>query len=67
MTAEIGTMKVTQQIDALKTMALDPVRYIVLPRFLGLTLMLPVLTMFANLVGVFGAFVVSNYFLDISH
>lgn len=67
MTAEIGTMKVTQQIDALKTMALDPVRYIVLPRFLGLTIMLPVLTMFANMVGVFGAYVVSNYFLDISH
>lgn len=67
MTAEIGTMKVTEQVDALRTMAIDPVRYIVLPRFLGLTIMLPVLTMFANLIGIFGAYVVSNYFLDISH
>lgn len=66
MTAEIGSMKVTEQIDALRTMGLDPVRYIAMPRFIGLSLMMPILTMFANLVGVFGAFLVSNYFLDIT-
>lgn len=66
MTAEIGTMKVTEQVDALRTMALDPVRYIVLPRVLGLTLMMPVLTMFSNAVGILGCFLVSSYFLGIS-
>jgi phospholipid/cholesterol/gamma-HCH transport system permease protein len=66
MTAEIGTMKVTEQVDALRTMALDPVRYIVLPRFLSLTIMLPILTVFANLIGILGSFLVSRYFLDIS-
>jgi phospholipid/cholesterol/gamma-HCH transport system permease protein len=66
MTAEIGTMKVTEQVDALRTMALDPVRYIVLPRFLALSLMLPILTIFANLVGILGSYLVSRYFLDIT-
>lgn len=67
MTAEIGTMKVTEQVDALQTMAMDPIRHIVLPRFLGLSLMMPVLTLFANMVGLLGCYIVSNYFLDISH
>lgn len=66
MTAEIGTMKVTEQVDALRTMAIDPIRYIVLPRFLGLTIMMPVLTMFSNFVGILGCYIVSSYFLDIS-
>lgn len=66
MTAEIGTMKVTEQVDALRTMAIDPVRYIVMPRFLGLSLMMPILTMFSNMVAILGAFVVSQYFLDIT-
>ena len=59
-------VKVTEQVDALRTMALDPVRYIVLPRFLGLSLMMPVLTLFSNLVGIVGCYLVSNYFLDIT-
>jgi phospholipid/cholesterol/gamma-HCH transport system permease protein len=66
MTAEIGTMKVTEQIDALRTMAIDPVRYIVMPRVVGLSVMMPVLTLFSNLVGVFGCLIVSGYFLDIT-
>ncbi len=66
MTAEIGTMKVTEQIDALQTMGIAPVRYIVLPRFLGLSLMMPILTFFSIGVGVLGAFVVSNYFLGVT-
>ncbi|MCB9231811.1 MAG: ABC transporter permease [Bacteroidia bacterium] len=66
MTAEIGTMKVTEQLDALRTMDISPIRYIVMPRFLGLTVMMPVLTSFAVIIAVFGAFGVSNYFMDLS-
>jgi phospholipid/cholesterol/gamma-HCH transport system permease protein len=66
MTAEIGSMVVTQQVDALRTMALDPVRYIVLPRVLGLSIMMPVLTMFSNVIAILGAFLVSSYYLDIT-
>lgn len=65
MTAEIGSMKITEQVDALKTMAISPNRYIVMPRFVSLVLMLPILTIFANILAVFGAFAVSNFFLDI--
>ncbi len=64
--AELGTMKVTEQIDALETMAIDPVRYLAMPRFLASVLMMPVLVMFANSIAVFGAFIVSNYFLGVS-
>ena len=66
MTAEIGSMKVSDQVDALRTMGIDPVRYIVLPRFAGLTVMLPILCIFACLIGTMGAFIVSDYFLEIS-
>ncbi len=66
MTAEIGGMKVTEQIDALKTMSIDPVRYIVMPRFLALLLMMPVLAVFAMFIAVAGALVVCLMFLDIS-
>ncbi|RMG74685.1 MAG: ABC transporter permease [Bacteroidetes bacterium] len=66
MTAEIGAMKISEQIDALRTMAIDPVRYLVMPRFLGLGLMMPILTLFSVLIAVLGAFLVSNYFLDIT-
>jgi len=66
MAAEIGTMKVTEQIDALRTMSIDPVRYIVLPRFVGLSLMMPILTLFATTVAVLGSFLVSAYFLDVT-
>ncbi|MEW6279581.1 MAG: ABC transporter permease [Candidatus Eremiobacterota bacterium] len=58
-TAEIGTMKVTEQISALITMAVSPVRYLVVPRFLALTVMVPVLTLFSNLAGVMGGAVVA--------
>lgn len=67
MTAEIGSMKVTEQIDALRTMAIDPTRYLVLPRFLGLAIMMPFLTLFANVVAIFGSYLVSDYFLDLTH
>jgi len=64
--AELGTMKVTEQIDALETMAINPVRYLAMPRFLASILMMPVLVVFANSIAVFGAFIVSNYFLGVS-
>jgi phospholipid/cholesterol/gamma-HCH transport system permease protein len=64
--AELGTMKVTEQIDALETMAISPVRYLAMPRFLAAIFMMPILVMFANFIAVMGAFVVSNYFLNVS-
>ncbi|MFH1407213.1 MAG: ABC transporter permease [Candidatus Omnitrophota bacterium] len=53
-TAELGTMKVTEQIEALETMALNPVRFLVVPRFLALLIMLPCLTIIGDLVGILG-------------
>lgn len=64
--AELGTMKVTEQIDALEIMAIDPVRYLAMPRFLASILMMPVLVIFANTIAVAGAYVVSDYFLHVS-
>ena len=52
MTAEIGTMRVTEQIDALETLAYDPIAFLVVPRLLAALVMLPVLTVFANFVGI---------------
>ncbi len=52
--AEIGTMQVTEQIDALQTLATDPVKYLVVPRFVAAVIMLPVLTVLAMLVGMIG-------------
>jgi phospholipid/cholesterol/gamma-HCH transport system permease protein len=57
--AELGTMKVTEQIDALGAMAINPVRYLVVPRVVAALVMLPVLTVFANAVAVFGGYAVS--------
>ncbi len=60
--AEIGTMKVSEEIDALETMALDPVRFLVTPKFLAMLLMMPCLTTWADFMGVLGGsvFGVSN-------
>ena len=52
--AEIGTMKVTEEIDALETMAIDPVHFLVTPKFLAMIVMLPCLTIWANTMGVLG-------------
>jgi phospholipid/cholesterol/gamma-HCH transport system permease protein len=64
--AELGTMKVTEQIDALETMALDPVRFLAVPRFIAGFIMLPVLTVFANFVAIMGALFVALFFIDIT-
>ena len=58
--AEIGTMQVTEQIDALYTLAANPVKYLAVPRFLAFTLMLPLLTIFADLIGWMGGLFVSS-------
>jgi len=64
--AELGSMKVTEQIDALETMGISPVRYLAMPRFFASVFMMPVLIIIANIVAVLGAYVISNYFLGLS-
>ena len=64
MAAEIGTMRVTDQIDALTTLSTDPLRYLVLPRLLAGLLTLPVLVFVADVIGVFGGFLVGTYKLS---
>jgi phospholipid/cholesterol/gamma-HCH transport system permease protein len=59
MAAELGTMRVTEQIDALITLATDPIRYLVLPRFIAGLFMLPILVVFADLVGIMGGYIVA--------
>jgi phospholipid/cholesterol/gamma-HCH transport system permease protein len=62
--AEIGTMRVTDQIDALTTLSTNPFKYLVAPRLVAGTLMLPLLVLVADIIGVFGGFLVSTYKLD---
>jgi len=59
--AELGTMEVTEQIDALKALGSNPVRYLVIPRFIACSAMMPLLTIAADLVGFLGGYVVSIY------
>ena len=65
-TAELGSMQVTEQIDALETLATNPVKYLVVPRFLALALMLPLLTLYADAIGIFGSYLICVYKLGIS-
>ena len=64
--AELGTMKVTEQIDALESLALDPVEYLVVPRFVAGLIMLPVLTVFADAIAILGGLGVSTVSLHVS-
>lgn len=64
--ARIGTMKVNEEVDALTTLGLDPIDFLVLPRVIALVLMLPLLVLYANAVGIFGGMVVSLSMLDVS-
>lgn len=63
--AELGTMRVTEQIDALETLAIDPIRYLVLPRFLAGIIMLPVVTIFSDVLATAGAWAVALVSLDV--
>lgn len=65
-TAEIGSMKVNEQIEALDTMAISPVRYLVVPKFLALLVMLPCLTIIGDAAGIFGGFVIGVNNLNIN-
>ncbi len=64
MAAELGTMRVTEQIDALYTMATNPVKYLIVPRFLAGVLMLPALTVLADIIGIIGGYFVGVVILD---
>ncbi|MCD4812106.1 ABC transporter permease [bacterium] len=66
MAAEIGSMKITEQIDALRTLAANPIEYIGVPRFLAMMIMLPILTIMANVFGSLGGWVVATFYLGIS-
>jgi phospholipid/cholesterol/gamma-HCH transport system permease protein len=65
--AELGSMKVTEQIDALETMGISKIRYLAMPRFIASIIMLPILIVFANVIAVMGAYLVSNFFLNVSY
>ncbi|MCP5405787.1 MAG: ABC transporter permease [Pseudomonadaceae bacterium] len=65
MAAQLGTMRVTEQIDALYTLAVNPFRYLVVPRIWACVLMLPLLVVLANIVGIFGGYVVAKHVLHL--
>lgn len=64
--AELGTMRVTEQVDALRALAVDPVRYLVVPRVLAAFSMLFVLTIYADVIGVLGGYLIAIFKLGIS-
>ena len=64
--AEVGTMRVTEQIDALEALSTDPVRYLVVPRLVALAVMLPLLTLYADLIGILGGYLVGVYKLGVA-
>lgn len=64
--SEIGTMKVSEELDALKMMALNPIRYVVVPKFHAITLMMPLLVAFSIIMGEIGGAVIALGYLDLS-
>ena len=64
--AEIGTMRVTEQIDALTTLSVNPFKYLVAPRIIAGTIMLPVLVLIGDIIGVFGGYIIAIYRLGFS-
>ena len=66
MCAELGTMRVTEQVDALQTMAVNPNRYLIAPRFMAGAFMMPLLTLFSIAMGVFGGYVISVYYFNMA-
>src|SRR3954471_8395424 len=65
LTAELGTMNVTEQLDALRVMGADPIRYLVVPRFVACVLLTPILTIYSDLLGVLGGWLISVKFLGV--
>ena len=66
MAAEIGTMRVTEQIDAMSTLSVDPFKYLIAPRVIATTLALPILVLIADVIGVYGGYLVAVFALDFS-
>ncbi len=66
MAAELGSMRVSDQIDAMSTLAVDPFKYLVAPRMLATTLMLPLLVLVADIIGIYGGWLVAVHALDFS-
>jgi len=66
MAAEIGTMSVSEEIDAMRIMAIDPARFLVLPRLLAMAVMCPIITAYSDLIGIIGAAIVSRAQLGVS-
>lgn len=64
--AELGTMVITEEIDALKTMGLHPTRFLVVPKVLAITITQPLVTVMANVLGIFGGFLVAVTYLEVS-
>ncbi len=67
MAAELGTMKVSEEIDALESMSINPMRFLVMPRLVALILMLPILTVFGILIGIAGGAVIANNIMDVGY
>lgn len=66
MAAELGTMKVTEQVDALYTMSVNPVQYLIVPRIVAAILMVPILTILADFIGIVGGYFVGVHLLGIN-
>ncbi|HIJ20285.1 MAG TPA: ABC transporter permease, partial [Deltaproteobacteria bacterium] len=64
--AQLGTMQVNEEIDAFKTMGISPMDFLVLPRILGLSLMMPLLVLYADLMGILGGMIVGVGMLDLN-
>ena len=64
--AELGTMKVTEQLDAMTIMAIDPVRYLAMPRFVAAVLMMPIITILCDAIAVFGGYAASVVTMDVT-
>lgn len=65
-TAELGTMKVSEEIEALNVMAINPIRFLIVPRVIAMMIMLPALTVFGNYVGMFGGWTICHFALDMN-
>lgn len=66
MCAELGTMTVTEQIAAIRSMAVNPIRYLIAPRFIAMCLMIPFLMVFSGFMGVLGGYLISVYHFNMS-
>ncbi len=66
MAAELGSMRVTEQIDALYTLAVNPIQYLIVPRMIACFLMMPVLTLFGDILGIGGGYLVATQVYDLN-